>query len=194
MRFFIHASWIVSIMVSLGILTWYKFTPGEQVEIAGQWPKEASHLQTPGSANLVMFVHPECPCSLASMDELARLLPIIADHIAIKVVFRELTGQYGRQLSEHALWKKAKTLPHVQLLIDPGQKLENSFQAKTSGQTYLFDKEGRKIFQGGLTPLRGHTGETQASSFIKQWSRQQTISRSISSSVFGCPMQERVLE
>jgi hypothetical protein len=33
------------------------------------------------------------------------------------------------------------------------------FGAKTSGHTLLFDRNGRRLFSGGITQSRGHDGE-----------------------------------
>jgi hypothetical protein len=52
----------------------YSITAGKEGAPPGRWPESSSLQRTPGASTLVMFVHPRCPCSHASISELAVLL------------------------------------------------------------------------------------------------------------------------
>ena len=57
------------------------------------------------------------------------------------------------------LWRSAAAIPGVEVLVDPENAIAARFGAFTSGQTLLFDRDGRLMFRGGITASRGHSGD-----------------------------------
>ena len=66
--------WLLVIGVGLFILCNYENTPGVAAEPPQQWPVESQIQLAPQGATLVMLVHPHCPCTRASLGELALLM------------------------------------------------------------------------------------------------------------------------
>ena len=65
------ALWAIAVGVGVREIYAYSTEPGRQATAPGSWP-EASQLRAPdGRPAIVMFVHPECPCTRASLAELA---------------------------------------------------------------------------------------------------------------------------
>ena len=64
------------------------------------------------------------------------------------------------------------------------------FDAATSGQTLLYDADGRLIFSGGMTGARGHSGDNAGRTALTAL---LTDGRSATSqtSVFGCLLGTR---
>ena len=53
----------------------YSSSPGPAASAPGAWP-ESSHIPRPGARpSLIIALHPQCPCSRATVSELARLSP-----------------------------------------------------------------------------------------------------------------------
>src|SRR5712671_5581051 len=51
----------------------YKSTPGEMAEAPARWPQGTRLQRVAGRPTLVMFAHPKCACTRASLAELNRL-------------------------------------------------------------------------------------------------------------------------
>ena len=58
------------------------------------------------------------------------------------------------------LWAAADHVPGVECLPDPGGAEADRYGAETSGAAVLVDATGRVRFAGGLTPGRGHEGDS----------------------------------
>src|SRR6185503_4777313 len=68
------AVWMLMIGVGLALLWKYENAPGPTATPPSQWPLDSSiHLAT-DRATLIMLAHPHCPCTRASIGELARLM------------------------------------------------------------------------------------------------------------------------
>src|SRR5882724_5524565 len=82
------ALWIVAIGAGFGLLAEFDSTAGAAGESPRQWPRETGIVRTPGRASLLMFAHPRCPCTRASLTELARIAAGFSDQVDVKVFFR----------------------------------------------------------------------------------------------------------
>ncbi len=51
----------------------YETTPGETSEAPATWPSASEIRRAPYGVTVVMFVHPDCPCTEASRTELAEI-------------------------------------------------------------------------------------------------------------------------
>jgi hypothetical protein len=62
---------------------------------------------------------------------------------------------------EHTdLWRRASEIPGVRVVLDEGGREARRFGAVVSGETILYDAGGRLLFHGGITPSRGHEGDS----------------------------------
>jgi hypothetical protein len=77
----------------------------------------------------------------------------------------------------------------LQLLIDGDGDLTEKFGAQTSGHVFLYDKLGVLRFQGGITPSRGHAGDSYGQAAILSLLRGGRPERD-AAPVFGCPLDE----
>jgi hypothetical protein len=113
---------------------------------------------------LLMFVHPECPCSEASLGELERLMARCQGKLRATVVFLETDALSGKPKPEGV--RMAERMPDTTVLTDVGGREARLFHAGTSGQTLLYDTDGTLRFQGGITIARGHHGDSPGSDAI----------------------------
>jgi hypothetical protein len=84
------------------------------------------------------------------------------------------------------LWQSAANIPGVSVVVDDGAEALR-FHAVTSGQTALYDVEGRLLFSGGITGSRGHSGDNAGRSAIVSLLNTGEAERT-ETSVFGCPL------
>src|ERR1700682_1778662 len=68
------ALWVASVGFGMSVLWRCSSTPGHAATPLIDWPKDAPVPLGKGRSTLVMFAHPNCPCSRASIGELAILM------------------------------------------------------------------------------------------------------------------------
>ena len=159
------AAWVSMIAVGLGLLWAYENAPGPAATPPAHWPSDSRiHLAT-DRATLVMMTHPHCPCTRASIGELARLMAQAQGRVTAYALFLKPAGSYD-DWEKTDLWQSAASIPGVNVVVDDGGVEARRFHAVTSGQTVLYDAEGRLLFSGGITGSRGHSGDNAGRSAI----------------------------
>jgi hypothetical protein len=143
--------------------------------------------ESAATATLIMFVHPLCPCSQASVAELGRLLRSADGRLVAKIYFVVPDG-LEIDPRESDLWKAAVTLPNTTLLIDRDGAAAK-FGAIASGQTFVFNADHTLRFTGGLTAARGKTGQTNGTRALLNLLEGGANQPLIESPVFGCSLQ-----
>jgi hypothetical protein len=149
------AAWLG--LVATGFAFWEKYesTPG-RVDRA-----EGATQNGTGGWELVLFVHPHCPCSRVSLQEFAELACRVSSDVALRVIFvRPQDVPLGWERTE--LWDLAAGIPRVQVSCDTDGSEALRAGAATSGHLVVYDPSGRSVFHGGITRGRGQTGESSA--------------------------------
>lgn len=177
-------------LFALGAGAWallkYSGTPGAVGEPPRHWPATSQIQRDPQHATLIMVAHPRCPCTRASLGELARLMAQCQGRLTAYVILPIPAGAAG-DWEQTDLWRSARIIPGVTALCDPGSVQARSFGVETSGHTLLYDTRGRLIFSGGITESRGHEGDNAGHSAIVDLLVQGSADIS-ASPVFGCPL------
>jgi hypothetical protein len=164
----------------------YEASPGTSGHSPLQWPTQSTIRRQPGDFTLLLFVHPRCPCSRASVTELAWILARHADQLNAHVVFCNPAGAPAGW-DNTDLWREAAALPGAQLLSDQAGRETFRFRAETSGYTLLYDTRGHLVFRGGIAAARGHTGDNAGRRALADCLC--TPSQGLrETSVFGCPL------
>ena len=139
----------------------YANTAGPAWSALGVWPAGSGIERVSGRSVLLVFVHPECPCSRATLGELAVLMAQIGprgrEKLEPYVVFSAPSAVPGNW-SETELWKTAAGIPQVRIVEDRNGLEARRFRALTSGHTLLYGADGGLLFAGGITASRGHAG------------------------------------
>src|SRR4029078_3557625 len=68
------ALWVPTVAYGVNVLWKYSTTPGNPGTPPLDWPANSSIERGKGSATLVMFLHPQCPCSKAGLGELSMIM------------------------------------------------------------------------------------------------------------------------
>ena len=149
--------WIGCVAIGLAKLWDYENSPAPAGHAVRRWPAAASVARDPSRPTLITFAHPHCPCSRASVRELARLMARVGTRAAAYVLFvRPDSVPAGWERT--ALWDEAAKIPGVRVTtVDAAQA--RAFGARVSGETLLFSADGDLLFAGGITASRGHEGD-----------------------------------
>src|SRR5260221_9523010 len=178
--------WVVAVSVGLSVLWAYENGPGDAANAPAQWPV-ASRLPAPHHRPaLVLLLHPQCPCSHATVAELARLMTHVQDRVEAHVLFLQPRGM-SESWAKSDLWKNAAAIPGVDVRLDEGGAEAQRFGGATSGETLLYDTAGHLRFNGGITGSRGHEGDNAGRSALESILGGGT-SGTPSTFVFGCAL------
>jgi hypothetical protein len=157
--------WMIAVTAGFGVLLKYETTPGEAGAPAEQWPRDSTLARSAGSWTLVMFAHPHCPCTRASVNELERIMARSGGRVQAFVVFLAPSSA-DAMWSVTDIWEQASRIPGVRAIKDVDGIEAGRFGCVTSGHTLLYDASGALSFSGGITPERGHEGDSAGSGAI----------------------------
>jgi hypothetical protein len=179
-------SWLVSVAAGARIVWDYQTTPGAPGLAPPRWPA-ASHLAAlTDRPTLVLIAHPHCPCTRASVGELARLMSRLDGRVAAHVlVYRPREFPAGWERTD--IWSAAERIAGVTVHEDVDGQEAALFGAATSGQVLLYDRDGRRRFSGGITNARGHAGESAGEAQIAAIVEGR-LAEDIGTRVFGCAL------
>jgi hypothetical protein len=175
--------WVATVAAAYEAIRRFETTPGLPASAPRIWPAATSVPRTPGTWSLVMLVHPHCSCSRASVKELAEVVEKSRRDVQTTVlVYRphEMAAGWERT----SVYDGATRIRQARVLVDPDGAQAQIFGGFTSGQTFLYDDEGRLRFAGGVTSLRGHAGLNRGRTDIIRIANQR--SGTGSHPVFGC--------
>lgn len=136
-----------------------------------------------------MFVHPECPCTRASLHELSGLLARPAAGVSPVLVVMGPVNDAAGGWEHTALAASAGHIPGLTLFMDRDGAEAARFGAETSGHVVLYDPQGRLQFAGGITSSRGHVGDNVGLRTVERL-LQHPAAAPAQHAVFGCPLTE----
>jgi hypothetical protein len=177
--------WVGAIAAGTAWMVRFESSPGEPARAPASWPAQAS-LRQGGAYTLVMAAHPRCPCTRASLDELAVVMAESKNRIAAHVIFF-VPEDASPDWWQTDLWRKAAAIPAVTPVVDRGGTLQRAFGAETSGSVAVYDAAGRLQFNGGLTAARGQRGENPGR--LSLISLIESGEAAEMTPVFGCPLR-----
>lgn len=178
--------WLLMIGAGIIILWKYESTPGVRAATPGRWPAASRIKPAVGRATLVVSAHPHCPCTRASIGELARLMTQAQGRVTAYVIFIKPPG-FPDGWERTDLWASAAAIPGVTPVRDDGGVEAGLFHATTSGQAALYDAAGNLLFSGGITRARGHAGDNAGrTAIVSLLTSDEAEERS--TPAFGCPL------
>ena len=157
--------WLIAAALGQRVMINYDYTAAAPGTPPEKWPVATSVLRTPGLSSIVVVAHPHCPCSRATVEELARLMALLHNRATATVIFVRPAG-FSEDWERTDLWRDAARIPGVRVLTDIDGVEAARFGAQASGQTMLYDAEGNLRFTGGITASRGHAGDSPGRSTI----------------------------
>ena len=152
--------WLGALAAGLGALARYKNTPGAAVRPPLRWPGQSGIALDGQRPTLLMFAHPRCACTRASLTELARVLSGQVDRVAAYVLFFQ-PPDAAADWAQGELMQRAAAIPGLRVRLDPQGREARHFSSTTSGHVLLYGPDGALLFAGGITPSRGHSGDSE---------------------------------
>src|SRR5258706_4172276 len=177
--------WGFAVIGGFILLNRYKSTAGAAAAPPERWPVSA-RVERASGATLLMFAHPMCPCTRASLTELGHLMERLHGQVTARILFATPQDR-EHDWSGSALWAQARAIPDSTVLTDPDGREAEAFGVKTSGQVVYYDAAGVLRFRGGITIARGHEGESPGADRIAALARGEAPDHD-SAPVFGCSL------
>ena len=185
--------WALGLLLGGAAVVRYATTEGTRGAAPDRWP--GSELVTPreGRSTLLLFAHPQCPCTAASLRELGNAIEAQGQQVDAYALFLD-PGSMEEGWTRDDIWEVGEQQAGLTCLPDPDGSEAVRFGARTSGQVLLYDAQGRLGFQGGVTGSRGHDGPSRGRARLEaamEAARGGTSrAASASDAVFGCPIVE----
>lgn len=178
--------WVMGIFAVTTAMTHYNATPGRSAYAASDWPVNTGLHPASDKATLLVFIHPHCPCTSATLAELERLAADAVAPVQMLLIFGVPESappdwQAGRN------WQHAERLPGAERIIDRNGRLAKRFGATTSGHCMMYLPDGKLRFQGGITLARGHEGSSYGGNAIRCVLAGNPSVKSMTP-VFGCDL------
>ncbi len=180
--------WLCAVGCGIYYLNNYEFTPGaETAEHPATFPV-ASRIDREGRLpTLLIFAHPHCPCTRATVQELSKLMTEAQGRLKARVLFIKPVN-FADDWTQTDLWNSAAAIPGVTAAVDDEGREASLFKAETSGIALLYDSTGALRFQGGITASRGHEGNNDGRRSIVDLVTKDAAQPS-ETFVYGCPLK-----
>jgi hypothetical protein len=153
--------------VGFYLLLGFNGTAAPQHSAPAVWPAASEIALHPGKPAVLVFLHPLCPCSRATLHELDRVLSLLfpaAPHPDIHLLF--VRSAQTPEWNGGDLWRDATGVRGAVSQWDEGGREAARFRALTSGAVLLYGAHGNLLFQGGITGARGHEGDNLGASHL----------------------------
>jgi hypothetical protein len=181
-------SWLLLVGFGMRSLLAHEFGAGKGANAPEHWPGSANITPDRKRPTLVMVAHPRCPCTRASVAELARLMARLGDRVNAHILFVKPAGTPA-DFAQSDTWSSASRIPSLTLHVDERGRDAARFGARTSGQVLLYGTDGSLEFSGGITATRGHQGASVGFDRIVSIATGHWTAR-FTSAVFGCALGE----
>lgn len=187
----ITAIWLALSILGIIILAGYQSDAGAQGVAPVKWPAKSSVSRENGQKKdntLLVFLHPQCPCSKATVHQLDLLLTKQNKKNTSAYAIFVIPKGLGSDFAQGDLYDQCRQIDGLKIVQDRDAIEANLFAARTSGQMYIYDKDGQLSFSGGITPGRGHEGDSlgldRAKEILSTKAGQKTVCRT-----YGCALE-----
>lgn len=181
---------VAAVATGWGLMALVRFdlTPGPPGTSPLLWPVSSTLKRSATRSQILVFAHPYCPCTTATLAELSRFSAdpgVRREPPAITLV------AYRPPASD---WKADQLVSRApagtSLTWDPGAVEARRFGAATSGLVLLYSVAGRLLFRGGVTESRGHEGANYGfDTLLRVYSAPHSVTGLPAvSRVFGCSL------
>src|SRR5215212_2415214 len=119
MKVLLIAFWLCAVTLGMFALTKYASQPGKAAVAPRAWPAATVITQDKQRPTLVMLAHPQCPCTRASINELARLMARAQGRVTAYVLFVK-PPNFSDGWVQTDLWASAAAIPGVTPVRDDG--------------------------------------------------------------------------
>jgi hypothetical protein len=176
--------WVSVIIFGWTLLSQYANTPGQSHVPPSHWPSQSVIPRTSELPTLLIFLHPRCPCSRATVAQLSIIMTRAQNKVKTHVIFVK-PPNFSQEEVKTDLWNSAIHIPGVHAMIDENEQEAKRFNVEVSGQVLLYDAQGQLVFSGGITSSRGHQGDNDGQDAIIAFLTEGKVLRT-HTPFFGC--------
>lgn len=175
--------WLGAVVGGLGLASAYEARAGISADAPRAWPPRTRIARREGRVTVLLFAHPLCPCTRASVRELQRIAARGRERVDITVVLAGAPAEPSALGVDESVVRRL--LPTATVLV--GEDEARTFSVRTSGQVLAYDERGALAFAGGITPGRGHEGPSVGGDDLLRIALGESPSRG-HARVFGCAL------
>lgn len=147
------------------------------------WPEFLAGVAPEGQC-VVLFYHPHCPCTRATVRSLERMASRCSSRMKW-IAYAYCPENEADSWIDTATTRRLREAIRAEVRVDRGGQACVGFGARTSGHIAAYDASGRLLFSGGITPSRGHEGDCiAAATLVRCLGGEETFQRAWP--VFGC--------
>jgi hypothetical protein len=179
--------WLGAVIGGFAAALIHEQTPAESHEVVAHWPAQTVCVAPHGKPMLVVFIHPKCPCTRASLGEIAHLHRACGDRLDMQFVFLE-RGDAPWRSSDTEHWETVREINAGPAFVDADGTEHHRFGATTSGEVFLYLPTGELAFHGGVTVGRGHSGESAGRAAIEAIVMKSAVPVT-TTPVYGCSLE-----
>lgn len=179
--------WVLVVLGGMRVLLRYETASGTAGDPPAVWPTTSRIQRIVGLPTIVVMGHPRCPCTRATIGELALIMARLRNRVQAVVVFVRPQGTPDGW-DDTDLRRSAAAIPGVTVMTDLEETEADLFNAQVSGQTMLYNASGKLLFSGGITAGRGHSGDNDGRSSIVSFVTEGTAVQN-RTPVFGCALR-----
>ncbi|TWT30026.1 thioredoxin domain-containing protein [Blastopirellula retiformator] len=152
--------WIVAICLVWWNMTAYSFQIDAEPTPIEVWPAVADIPLAADRPTVLLFLHPRCPCSVASLAELEQAIAATPSDLRPNVqVVATVPQEYDASWTDTKTMARSENLPGASVFVDVGGHESQKFGAASSGHVMAFAPSGELLYSGGVTHSRGHEGD-----------------------------------
>jgi hypothetical protein len=157
--FVLAGAWIGIAIVGWAALLSHTYQPARTADAVESWPESKLSMPSTADYRIVIFAHPYCPCTRATLNKLDESLTRLPGNTAVCVIFATV-GLDLKKVADSPTVSFARQLKGVDVRMDDSGDEVRRFRATVSGEVFAFDRQGQRIFHGGITAGRGHHGDS----------------------------------
>jgi hypothetical protein len=148
-------------------------------------------LRTNSSA-LIVAVHPKCPCTRATVAELAKVLGRSkAQPDLVALIY---TPTRAKEEWLHSGIVEALSKLGFRIIEDRDGFIAGQLGAETSGHVLFYGENGALVFGGGITASRGHEGDNAAEDRLIELLNGNERTVATPGVVYGCALRDHAKE
>ncbi len=185
----LSVTWLTALAFGAHVLLKYETTAGLVGPISPKWPSQSVLPPPADKPTLVMFAHPHCPCTSASVGELEQVMAHAQGKVNAYVLFVKPVGA-AANWDDTGLRRTAAAIPGVTVVTDENGREAKLFGAETSGHTLIFGRDGQLQFSGGITASRGHLGSNAGERSVIAAIKAEPVEYR-NTPVYGCAFTKR---
>jgi|KBSSwiStaDraftv2_1062776.scaffolds.fasta_scaffold140255_3 hypothetical protein len=178
------ALWTAGLLVALAAFTMWAAREEKKASAKSHnWPEGAPLTLDPARLTLLLFVHPQCRGTEASLQTLARVMEHCAGHANVTIMLYEDPALLAHWKGS-PIQSQAESIPGATVREDHLGEAASLFGVSTSGSALLFAPDGMLLYRGGITPGLGQAGDGEV---LQTWLLEGRGVRR--EPVFGCSLQ-----